>query len=408
MTRTEERLADALGASARRVRDDRLRPLTEPDLNPGSGRGAWPRRLAPFAAAVAVVLAIGLAVSITGSVRNAPRSIAPADRGTSLPKYNVNFSAALLNGGVTVYSTSTGKAVTTAPCPFPLREEAVNVAVAAAPGDRAFYVEYNVRTQIFIYTFSLSDQGEATPMRLIRGGDFSGTAGLGSGGSLVVSPDGTQLGLTVDTTVDLDSGGDYGDQIVVIDLKTGQHNVWQGGLHRSGKVFSIPDLSFTADGQSLVFLAQWCDPPAAMNPCLGSAKYPRSAQVRVLGVHGRGGSLSGSRTVLAQSARYPVIAQALAGPDGSDLTVLVLSGPYQSTGVGTWEHLSIDHVQMGSGALLGVDYQTVHTTLPEGQPQTLWLGSDPSNRLLLLTWDVGRGYIEAGVFHSIPHPVAGW
>ena len=69
MTRTEERLADALGASARRVRDDRLRPLTEPDLNPGSGRGAWPRRLAPFAAAVGL-LAMATFSSDSKAVRN--------------------------------------------------------------------------------------------------------------------------------------------------------------------------------------------------------------------------------------------------------------------------------------------------------------------------------------------------
>jgi hypothetical protein len=44
------------------------------------------------------------------------------------------------------------------------------------------------------------------------------------------------------------------DKIVVIDLRTGARSVWPGGLYRSGKTFTIPDISWTWDGQSIVFL----------------------------------------------------------------------------------------------------------------------------------------------------------
>lgn len=74
MTRTEERLSDALRASADRVRDDRLRPF--PALDPGAGlgmgrRAAWRAWLVPVAAAASVALIIGLAVAVTGAPQQA-------------------------------------------------------------------------------------------------------------------------------------------------------------------------------------------------------------------------------------------------------------------------------------------------------------------------------------------------
>ncbi len=58
MTRTEERLTEALGAAASRVQEGSLRPLTAGEGGPR--RPGWLR--APVAAAVGVALVIGLAV----------------------------------------------------------------------------------------------------------------------------------------------------------------------------------------------------------------------------------------------------------------------------------------------------------------------------------------------------------
>ena len=43
MTRTEERLADALGAAASAVREDSLRPLTVREGHPPPARAGWRR-----------------------------------------------------------------------------------------------------------------------------------------------------------------------------------------------------------------------------------------------------------------------------------------------------------------------------------------------------------------------------
>jgi hypothetical protein len=72
-----------------------------------------------------------------------------------------------------------------------------------------------------------------------------------------VSPDGTQLALTVNSR----EPGMFGipDKIVIINLKTGAQSAWQGGLDRPGQAFNIVNLSWADGGRSLVFLAQWCD-----------------------------------------------------------------------------------------------------------------------------------------------------
>jgi hypothetical protein len=74
----------------------------------------------------------------------------------------------------------------------------------------------------------------------------------------VVSPDGTRLALAVTTTTADTSASTVAGELVVIDLRTGAHAVWPGGLDRSGLVFGIQSLSWTGDSKSVVYLGQWC------------------------------------------------------------------------------------------------------------------------------------------------------
>jgi hypothetical protein len=435
MTRTEERLRDALQASATRVQDDRLRRL--PSLEPQAERmarrrQAWRAWLIPAAAAASVALVVSLAVALTGGPQPAPSGRGPTgaglnDRGPSgagptgtaspqPPGYFADFSGRELGQpiGVAVYARSDGKFVGRALQPEAPGWTLEPDAVAAAPDDRTFYVEYDadrpgrssVVAQVWVYSFGVTSAGRVTPMTRIKGGVMSGQAGLGTGGPMAVSPDGTKLALTADTTVDLNYNTQgYSDKIVIIDLRTGRQSVWQGGMYRTGKVFSIPSLSWTADGQSLVYLALWCNFPGATNPCTGTSGPDgyRYTQVRSIRVASGGGTLSSGLLLLSQSSRYPVIVAAVAGPDGSDLSVLVLSGRVNASG--EWSRVTVEHAAIGNGPVLGVDYGAA-TRGVGGKPDWTWLSADPSGRYLLFSYQATgglvTGWIGQGRVHLLP------
>jgi hypothetical protein len=426
-TRTEERLSDALLASADRVREDRLRPL--PTLEPAAGlrarrRAAWRAWLVPAAAAASVALVIGLAVAVTGvSYRASGEGPGVFGSAAGVPKYFADFASTYPpDPALQVRSTSTGSVVASIP---PLKVPGWSLspnAAGASPDGRTFYFAYQAfhqaggaaTTRIWIYQVRITSSGAATPPTMVKGGDISGLTSSGTGGSMAVSPDGTRLALTADTTTPTSNTQGGADQIIVIDMATGARRVWRGGLYRSGKTFAIPDISWTADGRSLVFLGLWCDLPESASPCGGTpglGEY-RDTQVRSLSVGTGGGTLDRSTVLLTQSARYPVIAAAVAGPDPSELNVVVLSG--QPDPSGSWPEIAVDRVSAVSGALLGVAYDAA-TVENEGRGYGALISADPSGRYLLLTYDAGPagtwiGWLGAGKMHRLlirqPYPGA--
>jgi hypothetical protein len=415
MTRIEERLRDALQASAARVRDDRLGPLPARDPDPGAERKArrrqvWRAWLIPVAAAASVVLVIGLILAVTRHATPAQQQ--PANQQTPLPGYFVRIAPGGGTPPIEVQSVSTGAVIATVRPPKPPRGGALNVgAVAAAPDDRTFYVEYglvspNINvTQTWILTFSITGSGSATPLTTVKGGLLSHQPpDLQTWGSLAVSPDGSKLALTVDSSDHIsNTSPGYSDKIIVIDLHTGQRTQWQGGLYRPGRQFSIPDLSWAADGQSLVFLGQWCDPAGQGTTCDGTSGPGgyRDAQVRSLSTAAGGGSLNHGRLLLAESARYPLIAQALGGPHGSDLTVAVPSG--QANKLGERPELTVEDVSAATGAVRGVDYRVSRAQGFGGDPQQVWLAADPSGQHLLVSYAVDGGFIIGWIGHGALH-----
>jgi hypothetical protein len=409
-TRTEERLADALHASAGRVRDDRLRPL--PILEPVGGREkrrarAW---LVPAAAAASVALIIGLAVAVTGAAQHGGRA-APSSASSTMPgfpKYFAQVTGSTPPGpSVEVRSTSTGSVVATASFPKARGWSLLFNTVAAAPDGRTLYIAYDadrsvqssVINQVWIYRLTIGSPWQTTPLIKING-----TAILGTGGSMAVSPDGTKLALTADTTTQLnpDTRG-WADKIIVVDLRTGARTVWQGGLYRPGKTFTIPDISWTADGRSLVFLGLWCNPPAATNLCAGTSGQQgyRDTEVRSLSVAAGGGRLGRGALLLTQSARYPVIAAAIAGPGASELTLVVLSG--QPGTFGTWSRAAIERVSAVNGVLLGVEYRSAAEG-SQWQAQSVAINADPSGRYQLF-WHglrLSSGWVDQGKLRPLP------
>jgi hypothetical protein len=413
MSRTEDRLQDALSARAGQVRDDRLRPLPAPDPGPRrQARNAWRAWLIPAAAAASVLLVIAVVVAVT---RHAAESRTQQTTSqVAMPSYFVHWVGFGPSGRIQVRSVSTGALIATVPPPKSPIADALDVeAVAAAPDDRTFYVEYGLVTpnltgrQIWIFSFSLAGSGSVTPQTMIKGGPITNSLpGQPAWGNLTVSPDGTKLAFaanSIDRVTALSPA--CSDKIIVIDLLTGQRTQWQGGLFRTGKQFSIPDLSWSADGRSLIFLGQWCDPPGPTASCSGGSAPGayRDAQVWSLSIATGGGSLTRGHLVLRQSARFPLVAQALGGPGGSDLTVAVLSGQVDD---GNWRVLTVEDVSAATGTVRHVDYGV---SLGRGQgrsPQQVWLTADPSGQHLLVSYAVDGGFtigwIGHGALHRLP------
>ncbi|HME66135.1 MAG TPA: hypothetical protein VKG61_14700 [Streptosporangiaceae bacterium] len=412
MSRTEDRLQDALSALAGQVRDERLRPLPAPDPDPKrQARNAWRAWLIPAAAAASVLLVVAVVVGVT---RHAAESrTQQATSQVAMPSYFVQWVGNGPSGRIQVRSVSTGAVIATVPPPKPPFAGALSIeGVAAAPDDRTFYVEYGAIStnqtgdQIWIFSFSLTGSGSVTPQTMVKGGPITNQpAGLQSWGNLAVSPDGTKLALTADSTDRVAAlSPAYSDKIIVIDLLTGQRTQWQGGLFRTGKQFSIPDLSWSADGRSLIFLGQWCDLPGPTTFCSGGSTPGayRDAQVWSLSVATGGGSLTRGRVLLRQSARFPLIAQAVGpgGSGGSDLTVAVLSGQVAN---GNWRVLTVEDVSAATGAVRGVDYRVSQAQGFGGDPQQVWLAADPSGQHLLVSYAVDGGFIIGWIGHGALH-----
>ncbi|MGH3202094.1 MAG: hypothetical protein ACRDOA_07560 [Streptosporangiaceae bacterium] len=409
MTRIEERLRDALSAKAAQVQDGRLRALPGPDPateRKARRRQAWRAWLIPVAAAASVLLIIGLVYAVTRHATQGQPAVSQPPR----PSYFVRIVGTGPSNRIEVQSVSTGAVIATVAPPKPLPGGVVDYeALAAAPDDRTFYVEYSAFSanltvkQVWILSFSLTSSGAATPLTMVRGGLIKNQpGGLETWGNLAVSADGSRLALTVNSGDLLPApNAGYSDKIIVIDLRSGQREVWDraGLYYQPGKIFSIQDLSWAADGRSLIFLAVWCG-TGSCNGTPGPGGY-RDARVYSLGPVGDGAtSLNRASVLVPQSARYPVIAQALGGPRGSDLTLAVLSGHADQNG--NWPELTVQEFS-ASGSPRGVDYRIkgLHANAHQ-----VWLTADPSGQHLLVSYAVPGGFtigwIANGAFHRLP------
>jgi hypothetical protein len=436
MTRTEDRLADALQASAAQVRDDRLRRLSEP--GPGLGaepeprttrRGGWPRDgrapggwqgwLVPLAAAASVALVIGLALALTSGGRPGASGPTAGHGGTTsttrLPRFFAQFTGTNPEGStVVIRSVSTGAVVASAPLPRQAGWSMLADTMAAAPDGRTFYVAYTAMhagaTQTRIYRLGYA----GTALTLIKGGVIPHSASAGVRGSMAVSPDGTKVALTVATPGHDGNGPGSMNKIVAVDLRTGSQAAWQGGLDVLNQVLLFQDVSWTADGRSLVFLVVWCDPAIGLNLCeegLGPA-ISRAQQVRSVPVATGGGSLHRSEVLLAMGTTVPVIAHAIAGPRPDELTLVWLSG--RKTTAGAWPVVTVQRLKVINGVVLSTEYRLV-TGRGELPPRGVGLGADPSGQHLLLTIRTQGGLVTGWIgpkgLRLLPaprQPYSGW
>lgn len=338
MTRTEDRLADALGASARTLREDTLRPLAVP---PRRDR-RWARWLAPAAAAAAVTLVVVLVAALTGPSAAPSPAPSPAAGSAGLPRYYVAMG---YNDTAVVRATATG--AVTAAMPIHVHGVVPDGNITAAANGTFFLAAFTSQSQEQLYRFRLTAEGHISGFSAVPGGRFSDQAS-----ALAATANGARLAVATGRGPATDA------KVTVIDVRTGARSVWQGGLARTGyPVATINSLSW-ASGQ-LVFAAQWCQIDVVNSQVCGSAVHGdrRTAEVRAIAPVPAGGRLSSSRVLLRQSPRHPYIASAVISPDGTVITALILHGPPAHASRPLPGELSVVQVSAASGRQLGVLYQ---------------------------------------------------
>jgi hypothetical protein len=376
-----DRLTDAMNAAAGTVRDGELRQLTMPKR---------PRRLspwaAPVAAAAAMVLVIGLAVSVSNGLFGRDQSGGMARLPTAPHRYYL--ATDLGTWKTAVRSTATGKVIAVVPVPSLEVAGTVSPALASA-GNGTFYIaafERGVRSEQ-IYRFRLTAAGQVTGFARVPGGTLRpGWAA----DALAGSADGSQVAIGAYYYPD---HGHYGpqrsDQLVVINTATGAQHTWRGGSPAPGyRFFRVASLSWATGTRELAVLGEWCK--VASNPGgEGCSRWERQAQLRAINPAGPAGSVLTGRLLLRQAPRT-YLAQALVSPDGSVITAMVLRGKIvgnpEISGLYP-EHMSVERIATATGHPLGVIYRrdlgdTSSVSGPMSNPLTLIADAAGSSLIL--------------------------
>ena len=399
MTRTEERLLDALHAKTGAVRDDALRPLADPlprakgsaaRRSSSRGRRGW---LAPLASAVAVMLVAALAVTLT-SIRPSTSSgpAGPVQTPAAVPASRPPFFTEQVHQFLEVRSVTNGKLIGQLSLAKHLQDDQL-WGITAAPDGRTFYLVWapfqrTAAVQPLIYSFQVTANDTMTAIRLVARGP-AGSSGEGS--SMAVSPDGTELALAMHTPGVYDANA---ASIVVFDLRTGAYHLWHGGLpgyvHADG--LTIWDLSWSGPG-TVDFVASWCSNDEWLYCGSGTA------QVRALNLgSGGGGGLRGT-TVLVDLGRFPDVSAVIADQQGH-IAIMQVSGRTLTANQSPPTQVTIDQVSAANGTVVKVLYRHTFPFNPD------WPGpmiGDPSGQYLMVWYSPpSSGWLRNGAFHKLP------
>lgn len=401
MTRTEDRLTDALGAAAQMVREDTLRLLYVPRRRP---RPTW---LAPAAAALGVLLVAGLATALAlGNLPGHGGFVPVHATGTGPDPYYITTS---LNGGQPVVrSTATGAVTATVPVPEPPR----SYDLVAPAADGSFFA---VAGQVGgsgeqLYHFGLTAGGQVTGFAQLPGGVLGGPDRTAN--AMAVSPDGSQVAISFtyeplegcpggQSSCTLQPESDYVD---VVSTQTGAVSVWRAGPAAPSQWFTVGDLSW--NGSQLVYLGQWCTGSYYLFGAPCDPRNSRTAEVQAVdpAADPAGGDLASGKVLLRQSAQFPYIVQAVISPDGATLTAAVLSGPVVGTGGNSGfypEDLAVEQISVATGTVQDVMYRTTIGSAFDVNlgPQPIALMPDGSGETWLLSLgltDGSNGWIHDG------------
>ncbi len=402
MTRTEERLADALDAAARGLREDTLRPLVMPERRPH--RPAW---LAPVAAAAALLLVIGLGVALA---RQTPGSGRGGGQLAGVPAapHSYYVQDDLNQDRPVVRSTTTGAVTAVVPVPRAPQAPGYNM-IASANNGTFFVIAFvpGLKGQR-LYRFQVTSSGQVRGFSAVPGGLLGGRNWEAD--AIAASPDGSRVAVSFSFTGPPKGCGQgslpkcppltaYRDFIDVVSTATGAKTVWRSRMSKLGPAFSVGSLSWTADGLELVVLGQWCKNGGDGQTCGG--RKQRTAEVWAVYPTSGDGQLEQGQLLLRESARYPFIAQAVICSDGSFITAVVLRG----TVVGTTQisgsvpdNLSVEQISVTTGQRLSVLYRRHLGPTDEinGVPDFLALYPDASGQNWMLNGGICSGHCTGG------------
>ncbi len=317
MTRTEERLADALQAAANTIRLGALRPLTphDPERLRGERRTRRGHRglLAPIGAAIAVSVVAAVSVAIAGHGRHAPTVPLPV----GLPRYYVvlhdNPPGARSPGEVIeVRDTATGRVRDTLALTVRLGDHSYNgnSGSLAAAGQRTFFVWYEVlrpgphaQAGTRLYRFRLTRSGHITA--------FAPVASIASAPwdiiAIAASRDGGKVALTLGWS---GVGRRPQPAIMVVNTATGSRALWRGAFQDPART-TLGSPSWARDGRTLGFQV------------FASKHNVLTTEVRTLATSTPGRGLADSHLVMRKSGDHGP-SGAVISPDGATFTALIL------------------------------------------------------------------------------------
>ncbi len=343
------------------------------------------RRAGRWAAAIVAVVLLGCAgLAVWGRPGDPAGRPGPV---AGLPRYYVQQAFGQRPPGAVVRATATGAVTATVRSPWP---QAVITAIAAG-GDQTFFMVCQRSagggfSGARIYRFRVTAAGRVSGYSLVPGGELAGL----QAGRLAVSANDEQIALTTEPAGA--TGPAATSSIMVINTRTGARARWDAPPAVPGTMtLSAGDLSFTADGRELAYLAT---PRCVHGPCTPTGS---GEEVRVVSPAAQGGSLASSRLLLRQSSLAPLgtsyLDGAIISPDGSHVTVLVMNTPAGGPPINT---ISVVQVSATTGRQTGVSFRM---DTGSGFSYRLF-GADPSGRHLLL--DAGppsgavNGWIDRG------------
>lgn len=397
MTRTEDRLADALSAAASTVQEDTLRPLAPPA--PGNRRyQSRPGWLAPIAAAVGVALVIGLAVLISQAAARHPGPAFGLPPGT--PRYYVQTGRQ--GGPPVVRSTATGAVTSTVPVPV---SNAPGYDLVTADDSGLFFVVAFPpgRAGEQLYAFRLTGAGQVTLFATVPIGQLASRTWAAD--ALAVSPDGSRIAIGMRYSApEIPCGSDgqqvcpqrVPDYVLAINLATWHRTVWRWAGSPVVHSFAVESLSWTSDDRTLALLGQWCGTGRTNETC---ARGDRGQEVEALHPAAGGGELGGSGIVYTAGPRSEIV-QAQISPDGRTVTAVVLSGRVPAYGH-VRRYLSVAHISVLRGHMNEVQSVLYRRPLtdtfdPGRVPDFIALSQDATGQHLLLSGAGFNGWIHDG------------